>query len=114
MALQQNSQKQSTDKASGWLLPASIVSMLCLLVSLIVCYPLSMETDRFGSVALRLFAYLFYLLQGISFGSSFLTLLYTVNHFRQFNPLPRWLTMLINLLVLAIFLYEGIWLLQHI
>lgn len=92
----------------------SVGALLCLLLSLIVFYPLSMEVDRYSNIALAIWAVSFYIFQGISFTLSFVALVRIVILKKPKKEYLTLFSLIITALVFATFGYEVYWLLSHI
>lgn len=92
----------------------SVLSLLCLILSLSVFYPLSMEVDKYSNLALTLWAYSFYILQGISFILALISFVKTVSLTKQIKRYQFLISLIINAMVFATFGYEMYWLLKRI
>jgi hypothetical protein len=92
----------------------SFLSLSCLVLSLIVFYPLSMEIDKYNNSTLRIWAYSFYILQGISFTLAMVTFRRGVSLIRLKKESFNLLSFIIDVMVFAIFAYELYWFLKHI
>jgi len=92
----------------------SLLSVFCLIVSLAVFYPLSMKVDTYGNTTLAIFAYSFYIIQGASLSLAIFSFVNGTSSIRARKHIRNYFTCIAAGLVLAIFVYELYWFLNHI
>lgn len=92
----------------------SLLSILCLILSLTVFYPLSMKVDKYSTTILTILAYSFYILQGTSFLLTIVTFIKSIPLVKAKKNYLNYFVLIISILVFTIFGYELYWFLIHI
>jgi hypothetical protein len=112
--IEQRNATRNIAKVSKQNLFLSLLSVSCLILSLAVFYPMSMAEDKYGERALTILAISFYFFQCVSFILAIVTLLNSFLIIRRSKLFGGYFTLVISIFVFAVFVYEFLWLINHI
>jgi hypothetical protein len=92
----------------------SMLSVICLLLSLVIFYPLSMKADKYSNAMLAISAYLFYIFQAVSLGLAIVAFARCISAKKSNISFQNYFPLIISVIVFAVFGYEVFWFLQHV
>lgn len=111
---EKKNQVKNADNSSKKNLYLALISIICILISLTVFYPLSMKVDKYSNTVLTILAYSFYILQGTSLILTIVTSINGIFFIHAKKDTRNYLAFIINILIFVIFCYEVYWLLNHL
>jgi hypothetical protein len=92
----------------------SLLSGICLILSLTAFYPLSNKVDKYSTTILTILAYSFYILQCTSFLLTIIIFIKSIFPIKTKKNYWNYFALIISVLIFTIFGYELYWFIIHI